>query len=109
MSQKHAIITEEMLAAKAQVLECVKSWTSGANAHLVEVVHRMLSPGRNGQIRTADVLEMPRWEINDENWKRAMQAVKDSILVSGTAVYVRIYKRISGDKYEAVPLDLAAV
>ncbi|PTS85517.1 sulfate transporter [Pseudomonas sp. HMWF032] len=101
--------TEEMLAAKAQVLECVKSWTSGANAHLVEVVHRMLSPGRNGQIRTADVLEMLRWEIDDEDWKRAMQAVKDSILVSGTAVYVRIYKRISGDKYEAVPLDLAAV
>lgn len=101
--------TEEILAAKAQVLECVKSWTSGAHAHLVEVVHRMLSPGRNGQIRTADVLEMLRWEIDDEDWKRAMQAVKDSILVSGTAVYVRIYKRISGDKYEAVPLDLAAV
>lgn len=102
--------TEEMLAAKAQVLECVKSWTSGANAHLVEVVHRMLSPGRNGQIRTADVLEMLRWEIDDEDWKRAMQAVKDSILVSGTAVYVRIYKRIaSTDQYQAIPLDLAAV
>jgi len=102
--------TEEMLAAKTQVLECVKSWTDGANAHLVEVIHRMLSPGRNGQIRTADVLEMLRWEIDDEDWKRAMQAVKDSILVSGTAVYVRIYRRInSTDQYDAVPLDLAAV
>ncbi len=102
--------TEEMLAAKTLVLECVKSWTDGANAHLVEVVHRMLSPGRNGQIRTADVLEMLRWEINDENWKRAMQAVKDSILVSGTAVYVRFYKRVAGtDQYQAIPLDLAAV
>lgn len=101
--------TEEMLAAKAQVLECVKAWTSGANAHLVEVVHRMLSPGRNGQIRTADVLEMLRWEIDDASWKRAMQAVRDSILVTGSAVYVRVYKRISGDKYQPVPLDLAAV
>jgi hypothetical protein len=106
---KQISFTEEILAAKAQVLECVKSWTSGANAHLVEVVHRMLSPGRNGQIRTADVLEMLRWEIDDKDWKRAMQAVNDSILVSGTAVYVRVYKRLSGDKYEAVPLDLAAV
>ena len=101
--------TEEMLAAKALVLECVQSWTDGANDHLVSVVQHYLSPGRNGQIRTADVLEMLRWEINDENWKQAMQAVKDSILICGTAVYVRVYQRDSNDQYQQITLDLAAV
>lgn len=101
--------TEEMLAAKALVLECVQSWTDGANDHLVSVVQHYLSPGRNGQIRTADVLEMLRWEIDDDNWKQAMQAVKDSILICGTAVYVRVYQRDSNDQYQQITLDLAAV
>jgi hypothetical protein len=39
-----------------------------------------------------------------------MQALKDSIQSAGTAVYIRIYKRVGeSDQYQAVTLDLAAV
>jgi len=102
--------TEEMEVAKQMVLECVNSWSEGANSHLRAIVSRVFSPNRNGQIKTADVLDLLRLEIDDERWKAAMQAVKDSILVTGSAVYVRVYERIgSTDQYKAIPLDLAAV
>lgn len=102
--------TEEMEVAKEAVLGCVNAWAEGANNHLRAIVNRVFTPSRNGQIKTSDVLDLLRLEIDDEQWKSAMQAVKDSILVVGTAVYVRIYERIgSTDQYRAIPLDLAAV
>lgn len=102
--------TEEMEVAKQLVLDCVNTWSEGANNHLRAIVNRVFSPSRKGQIKTSDVLDLLRLEIEDDAWKRAMQAVKDSILVTGTAVYIRVYRRIGKtDQYQAIPLDLAAV
>jgi hypothetical protein len=102
--------TEEMEVAKHLVLECVNTWSAGAHNNLKAVITRVFTPGRNGQIRTAGVLDLLRLEIDDDRWKTAMQAVKDSILAGSTAVYVRFYERIEGtDQYKPYPLDLAAV
>lgn len=102
--------TEEMEVAKVLVYDCIRAWSKGADGHLLAIVDRVFSPNRNGQIKTTDVLDLLRLEINDDSWKAAMQAVKDSILVSGTAVYVRVYERVGAmDAYKAIPLDLAAV
>jgi hypothetical protein len=49
-------------------------------------------------------------EIDDDEWQRAMDAIRDSIHTTGTATYVRVYQRVGdSDQYQAIPLDLAAV
>ncbi|WP_028684116.1 DUF3164 family protein [Pseudomonas chlororaphis] len=102
--------TEEMEVAKVMVYDCIKTWSKGADNHLLAIVDRTFSPNRNGQIKTSDVLDLLRLEIDDATWKAAMKAVKDSILVSGSAVYIRVYERVNGtDEYRAIPLDLAVV
>ena len=102
--------TEEMKVAKVLVYDCIRAWSKGADTHLMAIVDRVFSPNRNGQIKTSDVLDLLRLEIDDDNWKAAMKAVKDSIMVSGSAVYIRVYERIGdSDNYKAIPLDLAAV
>jgi hypothetical protein len=102
--------TEEMEVAKAMVYDCIRAWSKGADDHLLAIVDRVFSPGRNGQIKTADVLDLLRLDINDNRWEAAMQAVRDSILVTGSAVYLRVYERIGeSDSYKAIPLDLAVV
>lgn len=102
--------TEEMEVAKVMVYDCIRAWSKGADGHLLAIVDRTFSPNRNGQIKTTDVLDLLRLEIDDDNWKAAMLAVKDSIMVSGSAVYVRVYERIGdSDNYKAIPLDLAVV
>ncbi|AIC20183.1 DUF3164 family protein [Pseudomonas chlororaphis] len=102
--------TEEMEVAKVMVYDCIKTWSKGADNHLLAIVDRTFSPNRNGQIKTSDVLDLLRLEIDDDTWKAAMKAVKDSILVSGSAVYIRVYERVNGtDEYRAIPLDLAVV
>ncbi|NMX60228.1 DUF3164 family protein [Pseudomonas sp. WS 5079] len=102
--------TEEMEVAKVLVYGCIRAWSEGADGHLMAIVDRTFSPNRNGQIKTADVLDLLRLEIDDANWKAAMQAVKDSIMVLESAVYIRVYERIGdSDNYKAIPLDLAVV
>ena len=102
--------TEEMEAAKALIMSCIKRWSEGANPQISALVSRAFAPGRNGQLKTAAVLDLLRIDIADAEWKTAMQALKDSINATGTAVYVRVYERVQGtEQYKAIPLDLAAV
>ncbi|WP_448680545.1 DUF3164 family protein [Pseudomonas nicosulfuronedens] len=102
--------TEEILAAKALIDACIIEWSEGANGHLRVLVERAFRANRQGQIKTSDVLSLLRVEIDDPSWKRAMQALRDSIQVIGSAVYVRIYKREGmTDRYQPISLNIAGV
>lgn len=100
--------TEEILAAKELIYTCTRKWSVGANHHLMALVDRAFI-GRNGQIRTNDVLGLLRLEIDDPEWKTAMVALKDALQVNGKAVYIRVYQRTGEDRYEPVNLGLAGV
>lgn len=102
--------TEEIEAAKALINQCIARWSEGANDNIRAIVDRAFNKDTKGQLKTAAVLDLMRLEINDDEWKRAMAAIRDSIQTTGTAIYVRVYERIGdSDQYKAIPLDLAAV
>lgn len=102
--------TEEVEAAKALINQCIIRWSEGANANIRALVDRAFRTDSKGQIKTGAVLELLRLEIKDEDWLRAMEALKDSIQTAGTAVYIRVYKRIGdSDQYQAIPLDIAVL
>ncbi len=102
--------TEEILAAKELIDQCIRKWSEGANSHLRVLVDRAFRANRQGQIKTGDVLSLLRVEIDDPDWKRAMEAQKDSIQVNGTAVYIRVYQRIGQtDQYQPINLNISAV
>ncbi|MDH1333238.1 DUF3164 family protein [Comamonas thiooxydans] len=102
--------TEEIEAAKALINQCIARWSEGANDNIRAIVDRAFSKDTKGQIKTSAVLDLMRLEIDDAEWKRAMEAIRDSIQTTGTAIYVRVYERIGdSDQYKAIPLDLAAV
>lgn len=102
--------TEEILAAKELIDVCIRKWSEGADQHLRVLVDRAFRANKQGQIKTGDVLSLLRVEIEDADWKRAMEALKDSIQVNGTAVYIRVYQRVGNtDRYDPINLNIAAV
>lgn len=102
--------TEEILAAKELIDQCIRKWSEGADQHLRILVDRAFRANRQGQIKTGDVLSLLRVEIDDPDWSRAMEALKDSIQVNGTAVYIRVYQRVGNtDRYDPINLNIAAV
>lgn len=102
--------TEEIEAAKALINNCIIRWSEGADDKIRVLVDRAFRTDSKGQIKTSAVLELLRLEIQDDEWKRAMTAIRDSIQNTGTAVYVRVYQRNEKTgAYDAIVLDLAAV
>jgi hypothetical protein len=104
------VFTEELEAAKSLIDDCITRWSNGANPNIRALVDRAFRTDNKGQIKTAAVLELLRLEIDDAEWKNAMLAIRDSIQTTGTAIYVRVYRRVGdSDQYEPIPLDLACV
>ena len=102
--------TEEIEAGKQLINQCIDRWSEGANVNIRALVDRAFRTDSKGQIKTTAVLELFRLEINDDEWKRAMEAIRDSIHTAGTSTYVRVYQRMGdSDSYVSIPLDLAAV
>lgn len=102
--------TEEIEAGKQLINQCIDRWSEGANANIRALVDRAFRTDSRGQIKTSAVLELFRLEISDDEWNRAMAAIRDSIHTAGTSTYVRVYQRMGdSDSYIAIPLDLAVV
>lgn len=102
--------TEEIEAAKALIDSCLVRWSEGANANIRTVVSQAFRKNRSGEISTGKVLDLMRMEIDDEEWNRAMSALKDALKSNGTAVYIRVYERIENtDQYKPISLDIAAL
>lgn len=101
--------TEEIEAARELINGCIRRWSEGANDNIRVLVDRAFRTDTKGQMKTSAVLELLRLDIQDEQWKQAMAAIRESIQSTGTATYVRVYERNSHGSYEAINLDLAAV
>lgn len=100
---------EQLQAAKALIDECLRDWTQGARSELRALVDQAFQVDKEGNLSTTRILGLRRLEITDGRWLRAMQAIGDSIQVTGTKPYVRVYERGESGAYSAVPLDIAAL
>ncbi|WP_348628105.1 DUF3164 family protein [Rhizobium sp. J15] len=58
-------------------------------------ITRAFNTDKEGQIHTADLFMLLRLEIRDDRWLRAMEAIRNSITVTGSKVYVRLCERDS--------------
>ncbi|SHI74752.1 DUF3164 family protein [Halodesulfovibrio aestuarii] len=106
---EHLDFDERLQAAKSLVDECLKDWTEGSPGELRAVVNDAFQVDKEGKINVGRILGLRRLQIMDERWKRAMEAISDSIRVTGTKAYFRIYERNANGKMAAIPLDIAAL
>ena len=81
---------ECLLAAKALIDECLREWTKDSESHVKTLVDHAFRVDKKGKINTAAVLSLRSLKIDDEKWKRAMDAINDSISVTNTSTYVRL-------------------
>lgn len=108
--QESIALDERLQAARSLIDECVSEWTKDARPEVVTLINDAFRADTKGEIRTARVLALRRLEIQDERWKRAMQAIGEACQVVGSKSYIRIYERVGDtDQYQAISLDIAGV
>jgi len=98
----------ELQIAKALIDQCLTEWSADSRPEIQSIVTRAFNTEKEGQVNRADVFMLLKLEIDDPRWKKAMEAVRDAIRVTGSKEYVRFYKRdtVEAD-WQAITIDLA--
>ena len=101
---------ERLQAAKALIDQCIHRWAEGSAAEIRALVEHAFQVDKEGKISTGRVLGLRRLSISDPQWQEAMMAIADSIQISGSKTYFRIYVREgNSDRMTQIALDLAAI
>jgi len=98
----------ELVAAEELINECMTEWTHDANPNLRTLVEKAFQADADGKISVYRVMDLLRLEIDDPRWRKAMQAIKDSVRVMGSKEYVRVYERNEDGEHKAIPLNIAS-
>lgn len=100
---------ERLQVAKELVDKCINKWSSGANDNLRILVNDAFQVDKKGRLNTKRILELRRYEIDDEDWKEAMEAISASLKVVMSRRYIRIYQQLGNEQYEQLPMDFSSV
>ena len=104
---EHRIFDERIQAAKAKIDGCIKRWSVGSDDKIKALVDLAFRVDKQGNIDVNQVLSLRQLSIDDPDWKQAMDAIADSIKVTGTTPYLRVYERQPDGAYKQVSLDIA--
>ncbi|KUY80118.1 MULTISPECIES: DUF3164 family protein [unclassified Burkholderia] len=101
---------ERLQAAKELIDECLREWTEGSNDKIKVLINEAFQVDKEGNVNTGRILALRRLAIDDPKWTKAMRAIVDSIRVTGSKPYIRLYERVEDtEEYRAISLDLAAI
>jgi len=100
---------ERLQVARELIGKCIEKWSDGARSEIRVLVNDAFQVDKAGKISTSRVLGLRRLDIQDANWKKAMTAITESIQITGTKQYLRIYERDDNGEYQMIPLDVAAL
>lgn len=99
---------ERLQAAKALIDKCLRKWSEGSGPEIRTIIMDAFDVEKTGKINVQRVLALRRLAIEDDDWKRAMEAISDSVQVAGTKQYIRLYRvRPDGGQYQ-INLDIAS-
>ena len=107
---EYLIFNERLQAAKKLIDECLNEWTQGSRSEIRTIINDAFQVDKEGRINTRRILGLRRLDIADDTWKKAMEAIADSLQVAGSKSYLRLYERCGPEgKWEMISLDFAAL
>ena len=108
---EYLVFDERLQVAKKMIDDCLNDWTSDSRSEVKTIIHDAFSVNQEGKINTRRILGLRKLKISDPLWRRAMDAISDSLQVSGSKQYLRIYERVEGmrDAWTHISLDMAAI
>lgn len=99
---------ERLQAAKALLDEYLTELTADSNADIRTLINDVFQVDKAGNINVNRILGLRRLNITDDRWTRAMTAIGESLQVSGSKAYLRIYERAADGEMKLMPLNVAA-
>lgn len=107
---EHMVFDERLQAAKELIDQCIHKWTETSGAEVRALVEHAFQTDKEGHINIGRILGLTQLKIDDPVWKSGIDAMRDSMQVTGSTTYMRMYKRKGQNKkYEQITMDMAAI
>jgi hypothetical protein len=106
--QDRIVFDERLQVAKSLIDRCIRKWSDGANGNLVTLVNSAFDVDQEGNVSPAKVLGLRRHDIDDPDWRKAMDAIGQALTVVASKNYVRFYERQENGEYRQISLNIAA-
>ncbi|WP_292458274.1 DUF3164 family protein [Mesorhizobium sp.] len=98
----------QLQVAKSLVDECLNEWSANSRPEIRAIVTRAFNTDKAGQINRSDIFMLLRFDIVDERWMKAMQAIRDAMRIVSSKIYVNCYERDNKDAaWRPITIDLA--
>jgi hypothetical protein len=96
--EKYISFDEQLHVAKALIDECIKEWTTGARSEILALIDGAFRVDSKGKLSVDRILGLRRLNIEDPRWRKAMEAISESIRIDSSKVYLRFYLK-NGTEY----------
>lgn len=104
------VFDERLQVAKALVDECLQEWSGNSRPELKMLINDAFQVDRAGQVNVKRIMSLRKFNIDDERWKKAMEAINDSLNVLESRIYLRVHERIENpEQWRQIPLDISGV
>lgn len=98
----------QLQIAKGLIDECLMEWSADSRTEIRSIIARAFNVEKEGQINRSEIFMLLRLDIEDDRWRRAMEAIRSAMRVVGSKLYVRCYERDPVDaEWRAITIDLA--
>lgn len=98
----------ELQIGKQLLDECLNEWASDSRPEIRALITKTFSTDKEGQVNRTLLFTLLGLKVEDERWKRAMDAIRDGIRTVGSKTYYRIMMRDAPDAaWKTVTIDLA--
>ena len=106
---EYLAFNEKLQVAKALIDECIKEWSDGSRDEIKVLINDAFAVNKQGKIDRNRILGLRRLKINNAKWKRAMDAITESIQIANSKEYVRVYEQQPNGEYVLINLDMAGI
>ncbi|MDR3631333.1 MAG: DUF3164 family protein [Desulfocapsaceae bacterium] len=104
------VFDERLQVAKSLVDDCLQEWSGDSRPELKMLINDAFQVDKLGQVNVKRIMSLRKFNIDDPRWKKAMEAINDSLNVLESRVYLRVHERIGNtDQWKQIPLDIAGV
>lgn len=107
--QERSAFTEGLALAKRLVDECIRKWSKDSRPELFQIVQGAFSVDKKGELSVAKVRALLKYDIADEDWQNAMDALRKSFVASTSKRYLRFYVRNAENGYDPIVLQWSAL
>ena len=93
---ENMVFDEQLQIAKKMIDQCLTKWTRQSGSEIKALINDAFQVDQEGRINTKRILSLRRLDIQDDLWRKAMDAIAASLPVVGSKEYFRSEERRVG-------------